>query len=98
MSDLFNSETFWLDSTNVILGVVTVICLAIVAVPFVKEVLARIPVRARVPVANDSHAFNLSDLGITMADGGTRIDETTKTKRTPPSETSDPDNIYRSNN
>ncbi len=98
MSDLFNSETFWLDTTNVILGAVTVICLVIVAVPFYKEVLARIAIRARVPLAIDSHAFDLSDLGITMADGGTRIDETTKNKRILPGEASDPENIYRSNN
>jgi hypothetical protein len=98
MFDTINSETFWLDTTNAILGLVTAICLAIVGRVAFKEVRARIAKRSRVPLAEDSHAFNLADLGITMADGGAPIDETTHTGRFLPEETSDPSNIFRSNN
>ena len=98
MFDIFNSETFWLDATNAILGVVTAVCLVIVGRVAFKEVRARVASRARVPLTQDSHAFNLGDLGITMADGGVRIDEVKNNERSCSDEPSDPSNIIRSIN
>ena len=98
MFDIFNSETFWLDATNTILGAVTVVCLAIVGRVAFKEIRARVASRARIPLAQDSHAFNLADLGITMADGGVRIDEKKHIEQFRPDEESDPSNIIRSEN
>jgi len=98
MSDIYNSETFWLIATNIILGLVTVICLVAVGGAVFKEVLSRLAARSRVPLAEDTHAFNLADLGITMADGGTRIDEVKKNERFTGDDLSDPGNIVRSVN
>ena len=98
MFDIFNSETFWLDATNVMLGLVTVICVAIVGRVAFKEIRARVISHARIPLAQDSHAFNLADLGITMADGGMRIDETKHNERFRSDDASDPSNIVRSDN
>ena len=98
MNDIFNSETFWLNATNAVLGLVTLICLAVVGRVAVKEIYARVANRGRIPIEQDSHAFNFADLGITMADGGERIDEANRAALLHPEEISDPGNIVRSNN
>lgn len=91
MFDLLDPETMWLNITNGVLGLVTVVCVAVVAYVAVKEILARSAARARIPVEADTHVFQLEDLGITMADGGEKIDES----RLPDS---DPPNVTRSEN
>jgi uncharacterized membrane protein YhiD involved in acid resistance len=70
-----DSETLWLTLTNIGLGLVTLACIAAVGVVIVKEVLADVRSKVQVPQLQDDHSFMLSDLGITMADGGKRIDE-----------------------
>ncbi len=68
-------ETFWLNVTNIALGVVTLICVVTVAGVALQEVLRR--ARKRVPalMPQDDHAFAIPELGITMADGGERLDK-----------------------
>lgn len=79
------SETFWLNATNLALGVVVLICAFVVTGAVVREVVARTHKRAKLSreldrdmrqlVADfDDHAFLDTDLGITMADGGEKID------------------------
>jgi hypothetical protein len=79
------SETFWLSATNLALGVVTIICAFVVTGAVVREVMARAHKRAKISreldrdmrqlVADfDDHAFLDPELGITMADGGEKID------------------------
>ena len=99
MFDNFNSETFWLNATNAVLGLVTVVCLAIVGRVAFKEIYERVVAkRSRIPLEEDSHAFNLADLGITMADGGVRVDELQHTAHVCADKMPDPANIFRSNN
>jgi biotin synthase-like enzyme len=94
--DFLNSETMWLNLTNATLGVVTLVCLVAVARIFIPELFAILAAkRARVAVENDSHAFDLSGLGITMADGGERIDESARRRS---DQDDDPPNIIRSTN
>lgn len=74
------SETYWLTVTNILLGVVTLLCCAAVAFGVAQELVARRKKRAAMSqldgeVANliagfDGHAFNVPGLGVTMADGG----------------------------
>ncbi|OGU32420.1 MAG: hypothetical protein A2X67_14280 [Ignavibacteria bacterium GWA2_55_11] len=97
MSDLLDPETLWLNLTNIFLGVVTVICIAAVAHVAAKEWYARSAFRSRIPVADDTHAFDIADLGITMADGGERIDER-HTIGHRPADDDVPPNIIRSDN
>ena len=74
MFDFNDPETLWLNVTNIGLGLVTLVCLTFVAQGLYKEVVARIRKRATVPVEHDDHAFVVPELGLTMADGGERID------------------------
>jgi hypothetical protein len=72
---MFESETIWLTITNIALGVITIICLFAVGRIAYREIAERVQTRASIFVPEDNHAFVLSDLGVTMADGGEPIDE-----------------------
>jgi hypothetical protein len=61
--------TFWLNFTNIVLGAVTLICVAVVARVVYREVAF---MRKRRKVDADDHAFMIPELGFTMADGGER--------------------------
>jgi hypothetical protein len=67
-------ETLWLNVTNIALGVVTAACLLALGSVVIKDILGTVRSRARVP-ADDAHELVLSDLGVTMADGGEKLDE-----------------------
>ncbi len=72
MFELSTPDTFWLDVTNVALGLVTLACVCVVLQGLVGELRFRLRRRAQVP---DDHAFLTPDLGLTMADGGERVEE-----------------------
>ena len=65
------TDTFWLDFTNIALGLVTLVCVIVVAAGVVRELGHRF---ARARRLADDHAFHSPELGVTMADGGERID------------------------
>jgi hypothetical protein len=65
------SDTFWLDFTNIALGLVTLLCVVAVAAGVVRELHHRIARRRRLA---DDHSFEAPELGVTMADGGERVD------------------------
>lgn len=70
------SETLWLNVTNIALGVVTLICLLVIGRAVLQELVSR---RSRkVAAEGDSHALAVDGLGLTMADGGERIDKAGK--------------------
>ncbi len=64
-------DAFWLNFVNIALGLVTLACVLAVAAGVVHEIRHRLA-RGRQP--SDDHAFETPDLGLTMADGGKRID------------------------
>jgi hypothetical protein len=79
------SETYWLSATNLALGVVVLICVLVVAATVAREVTVRMRRRAqlsdeldgdmrRLVEEFDDRAFLDPQLGITMADGGEKID------------------------
>jgi hypothetical protein len=79
------NEAYWLTATNLALGVVVLICAFVVAAAVVREVTARMHKRAKLSAELDrdmrdlvrefdDHAFLNPQLGITMADGGEKID------------------------
>ena len=80
MFDWSDPNTFWLNITDIVLGVVTLACLAFVAQAVAKEVYARLAARLPVRLRHDSHAFNVPELGLTMADGGEPVDPTKRNK------------------
>lgn len=95
MFDSMNSETLWLTVTNAGLGIVALVCIVAVGVVAGKELYAGIKEKVRVPQLQDDHSFMLSDLGITMADGGERTDKKPKAKN---DAVNDESNIQRSEN
>jgi hypothetical protein len=93
------SETFWLNVTNIALGAVTLICLLAFGRAIFKEVAELVRARARSRAARSPHELVLSDLGVTMADGGEPIDERNFPQRPSAGEGPvDPPNIFRSEN
>ena len=64
-------DTFWLNFTNIALGLVTLVCVLAIAAGVVRELAER---RRQHAAAADDHAFATPQLGLTMADGGKRID------------------------
>lgn len=72
-------ETFWLTTTNFILGLVVLACIIIVARAIYQEVRARIAKRSA-PPATENRAVVIPLVGPTMADGG----EPVGSKRRPP--------------
>ncbi|MCK9408677.1 MAG: hypothetical protein WCX28_11960 [Bacteriovoracaceae bacterium] len=96
MFESMDSETLWLTLTNVGLGIVTIACIIAFGVVAAKEFFADARSKVRVPQLQDDHSFVLDDLGITMADGGKRIDEKEHVKKYEQDE--DEKNIQRSEN
>jgi hypothetical protein len=70
MSTGLESEPFWLDLTNIGLGVVTLVCLVAIGLGVVQELLPRLP---RHTAREDDHALLTPELGWTMADGGRQL-------------------------
>lgn len=79
------NETYWLNATNLALGMVVLISAAVVALVVAREVTERFRRRARISAELDrdmrklaaefdDHSFLDSHLGITMADGGEKLD------------------------
>jgi len=77
-------STYWLTFTNIALGAVVLICSIAVAVGVVQEIVAARKRRAAASAIDrelaglaesfaGNHAFNLPNLGVTMADGGEEL-------------------------
>ena len=94
MFDPTDPETFWLNATNIALGAVTLICIIAVASVVFREVLARVRARVVEVLPSDDHAFAHPELGLTMADGGERLDKPAGRNAV----ADDPKNIQRSDN
>jgi hypothetical protein len=71
-------DTFWLNFTNIALGLVTLACALVIVAGVVHQLAARSGKRGtrKRDAATDDHAFASAGLGLTMADGGRRIDGT----------------------
>ncbi len=78
MFTITDPDTFWLTATNVVLGLVTLVCCVVVAAAVVQEIVVRMRrAHALRSLASDDHALLITDLGVTMADGGMRVDRET---------------------
>lgn len=71
---MYGPDTFWLNFTNIALGLVTLLCVLVIAGGVARELWHRWQLRALARA--DDHAFATPGLGVTMADGGERLDET----------------------
>jgi hypothetical protein len=78
----FTDDTMWLNVTNIALGVVVVVACLVVARVFAAELIEKL----RTSFATQhspAHELFVSDLGLTMADGGERIDNKEAAKDAP---------------
>jgi hypothetical protein len=72
--DWNNPETFWLNATNLMLGVVTLACVGALVYGLAWDLVAK--ARRRLSMAGldqelrDLHSLQVPELGLTMADGG----------------------------
>jgi hypothetical protein len=60
----------WLSTVNLVLGVVCLVCVAVITYGVLREIAARLRVKAPLAGRELTHAFHVPDLGYTMADGG----------------------------
>lgn len=73
MFNFSDPETLWLNVTNIALGAVTLVCLIVLGRAIILEVVARARKRS-VAIAEDAgHSLFVSELGLTMADGGEQM-------------------------
>jgi hypothetical protein len=78
-------STYWLSVTNAVLGLVVLVCVVAVAIGIVQELAAKRKKAAAMSKldrevadlvsAYGGHAFQVPGLGVTMADGGEKLDE-----------------------
>jgi len=76
-------STYWLTFTNIALGVITLVCCAAVGIGIWQELAAKRQKRAALAkldgevsdlvASYGGHTFNVSTLGVTMADGGEEL-------------------------
>ncbi len=74
-------NTFWLNITDIVLGAVTLACVAFVAQAAFREAYARLAKRLPASSPDTPHALILPELGLTMADGGEPIDPKTEPRK-----------------
>ena len=91
MFDLGDPKALWLNITNIALGLVTLICILVAGTALFQEISVRMRKRVAVPMEDD-HALFHPDLGLTMADGGEKMDTS------PRRDQDDSSNIFRSEN
>jgi hypothetical protein len=80
---LNDPSAYWLNIMNAVLGLVVLICCAAVGVGIFQELAARRKKRVALAAMDrevsdlvagfDGHAFQVPQLGLTMADGGTPV-------------------------
>jgi hypothetical protein len=75
MFDLIDPNTFWLNVTNVTLGAVTLVCCIVVGYGVVQEIRKRICEYKTNHFKTDDYRLFLTNLGITITNGGERIDK-----------------------
>jgi hypothetical protein len=68
-------QTFWVTTINVVLGLVTLCCVALIGSVVVNELLERWFGRVLGTTTADPHTIGVRGLGLTMADGGERVDD-----------------------
>jgi hypothetical protein len=73
--DLSDPKTYWLNLTNIALGLVTLICCVVVARALFRDISERLGARSKSMEGLDDHAFMDAQLGLTMADGGEKTKE-----------------------
>lgn len=75
MFEFTDPQTFWINTTNLVLGLVTLCCTALIGSVVVNELIERWVGRLVEQTQGDGHAIHVGGLGLTMADGGEPVDD-----------------------
>jgi len=68
-------QVFWLNVTNMVLGLVTLACVVVIGYAALRELRQRAKQKSSKQIKADDHAFVVTGLGVTMADGGKKISD-----------------------
>jgi hypothetical protein len=72
---LAKPDTLWLITVNVLLGLAIVVCLVMIAMSFLNEIRRNRKEKREERQVPDDYLKGLKDLGVTLPDGGKKIDE-----------------------
>jgi hypothetical protein len=75
MCSLVDPKTIWLLLTNLILGLAVVVCSAMIVWCLMKDVLRRRRDKREESLVPSDYLDGLENLGVSLPDGGKRIDE-----------------------
>ena len=70
MFDISDPQTLWVNTTNIVLGLVTLCCAALLGSVVINELIERWAGQLAGRTVQDIHAIGVRGLGLTMADGG----------------------------
>ncbi len=74
MFESSDPRIYWLSVTNIVLGLVTLVCLVALIRGVLLDLWERIRGQATSADPADDHAFFEPRLGLTMPDGGERVE------------------------
>lgn len=75
MIDLSIPKTFWLLATNVLLGLAVIVCCVMIVWYLIRDMKRHKKEKKEESLVPPDYLKGLKDLGVTMQDGGERIDE-----------------------
>lgn len=81
MFNFSDPEVFWLNITNLSLGIITLVCVVVVGYVVFQEVAEKAFKRSAKTVPSDNHTYLVPELGLTMADGGEPCDQGNRTEK-----------------
>lgn len=75
MIGFISPDTLWLISVNILLGLAIIVCSVMIAWSFLHEIRSHRKKRKDEAKVPHDYLMGLKDLGVTLPDGGKKIDE-----------------------
>ena len=75
MVGLTRPDTLWLISVNILLGLAIIVCFVLIAMSLLNEIRKHRKEKKDVAQVPGDYLKGLKDLGVTLPDGGEKIDE-----------------------
>lgn len=75
MISLVLPDTLWLITVNILLGLAIIVCSVVIAMSLLNEIRKHRRGKKEEAQVPDDYLKGLKDLGVTLSDGGEKIDE-----------------------
>lgn len=75
MISLARPDTLWLITVNILLGLAIIVCSVMIAMNLMSEIRRHRREKKEEAQVPDDYLKGLKDLGVTLPDGGEKIDE-----------------------